>query len=184
VVLAGGSTQQQMFTRLTGAHVDWERVHFFWGEERCLPPEQGDRNYHMAYEALLSHIPIPTGNIHRVHGELPADEAAQDYEDELSFFFGSETPRFNLVLLGMGGEGHTASIFPGTPATREKARWVAAVSHNVPPPPLVDRVTLTLPVLNATARVLFLVSAGQRKLSGWHRCCVAHPSRICSRHRQ
>lgn len=89
----------------------------------------------MADEALLSHIPIPIENIHRIPSELPAEEAAQDYENELRRFFGGETPRFNLVLLGLGGDGHTASLFPGTPAVREKTLWVAAISHSVPPRP-------------------------------------------------
>jgi 6-phosphogluconolactonase len=162
VALAGGSTPQRMYTKLTGAQVDWERVHFFWGDERCVPPDHADSNYHMANEALLNHIPIPPGNIHRIHGELPAEEAARDYEDELRRFFSKATPRFNLVLLGLGGDGHTASLFPGTPAVWEKRRWVVAVAHNVPPPPLVERVTLTLPVLNAAAQVLFLVSGVEK----------------------
>jgi len=121
-----------------------------------------NRDYCMADEALPSHIPISTGNIHRIPDELPAEEAAQDYEDELRRFFGGETPRFNLVLLGLGVDGHTASLFPGTPAVREKVLWVAAVSRSVPPPPLVERVTLTLPVLNAAAQVLFLVSGAEK----------------------
>jgi len=151
-----------MYTRLAGAQVGWEHVHFFWGDERCVPPGHAESNYRMADEALLSHIPIPTGNIHRVHGELSAKEAAQDYEDELRLFFGSETPHFNLILLGLGRDGHTASLFPGTPTVREKAHWVAAVSHNIPPPPLVDRVTLTLPVLNAATQMLFLASGAEK----------------------
>lgn len=116
----------------------------------------------MADEALLSRIPIPIENIHRIPSELPAEEAAQDYENELLRFFGGETPRFNLVLLGLGGDGHTASLFPGTPAVREKTLWVAAISHSVPPPPLVERVTLTPLILNAAAQVLFLVSGAEK----------------------
>jgi 6-phosphogluconolactonase len=162
VVLAGGSTPQRMYNRLAGVQADWERIFFFWGDERCVPPAHADSNYRMADEALLSHIPIPIGNIHRITGELPPEEAAQGYEDELRRFFGDEAPRFDLILLGLGGDGHTASLFPGTPAIREKRRWVAAVSHRVPPPPIVDRATLTLPVLNAAANVLFLVSGSEK----------------------
>jgi 6-phosphogluconolactonase len=162
VALAGGSTPQRMYTWLVRAQVDWEPVHFFWGDERCVPPDHTDSNYRMADEALLSHIPIPTENIHRIPGELPAEEAAQDYEDELHRYFGGETPHFNLILLGLGRDGHIASLFPGTPAVREKVRWVAAVSHSVPPSPLVERVTLTLPVLNAAAQVLFLVCGAEK----------------------
>ena len=162
VALAGGSTPQQMYTQLARAQVDWERVHFFWGDERCVPPGHADSNYRMAEEALLSHISIPTWNIHRIPGELPVKEAAQVYEEALHRFFSNETPHFDLVLLGLGGDGHTASLFPGTPAIREKSRWVAAVIHNIPPPPLVNRVTLTLPILNAAAQVLFLVSGAEK----------------------
>ncbi len=162
VALAGGSTPQRMYIRLAGAQVDWRGVHVFWGDERCVPPGHSDSNYRMADEALLSQVIIPTGNIHRIPGELPAEEAAQEYEEELHRFFGNTTPRFDLVLLGLGGDGHTASLFSGTPALLEKERWVAAVSHSVPPPPLVDRVTLTLPVLNAAAQVIFLVSGADK----------------------
>jgi 6-phosphogluconolactonase len=117
----------------------------------------------MADEALFSSVHIPIGNIHRILGELPVEEAAQKYEDVLRHFFGSGSPpRFNLVLLGLGSDGHTASLFPGTPAVKEKKSWVAGVRHDVPPPPLVDRVTLTLPVLNAAAYVLFLVSGKEK----------------------
>jgi len=158
VVLAGGSTPRQMYARLVSAPLDWERIHFFWGDERCVPPGHAESNYRMADEALLSHIPIPTGNIHRIPGELPAEEAARLYEEELHSFFRGMPAHFDLILLGLGGDGHTASLFPGTPAAREKVRWVATVDHRLPPPPLVERVTLTFPVLNAAARVLFLVS--------------------------
>ncbi|HEX7434846.1 MAG TPA: 6-phosphogluconolactonase [Anaerolineaceae bacterium] len=162
VALAGGSTPQRMYTRLAGAQVDWRGVHVFWGDERCVPPGHADSNYRMADEALLSHVPIPRGNLHRIPGELPVEEAAQDYEDELRRFFSNKTPRFDLVLLGLGEDGHTASLFPGSSAILEKEQWVAAVRHSVPPPPLVDRVTLTLPVLNAAAQVLFLVSGADK----------------------
>jgi 6-phosphogluconolactonase len=162
VALAGGSSPQRMYARLVGADVNWERIHFFWGDERCVPPSHADSNYHMADEALLRSIPIPKGNIHRIHGELSAEEAAQDYEDELRRFFSDRIPHFNLVLLGLGSDGHTASLFPKAPAVRETRQWVAAVSHSVPPPPLVDRVTLTYPVLNAADQVLFLVSGAEK----------------------
>lgn len=163
VALAGGSTPLQMYSRLAALHVDWERVHFFWGDERCVPPSNPDSNFHLADEALLNSVLIPLGNIHRIPGELPVEEAAQKYEDVLRHFFGSGSPpRFNLVLLGLGSDGHTASLFPGTPAIKEKRRWVAGVRHAVPPLPLVDRVTLTLPVLNAAANVLFLVSGEEK----------------------
>lgn len=158
VALAGGSTPQRMYSNLVNAQLDWEHVHFFWGDERCVPPDHPDSNYRMANDAILNHIPIPEENIHRVLGEFPADEAARDYDAKLRRFFTCGNPRFDLVLLGLGEDGHTASLFPGTPAVREKKRWVTAVRHRLPPPPLVDRVTLTLAVINAAAHVFFLVS--------------------------
>jgi 6-phosphogluconolactonase len=158
VALAGGSTPRQLYARLAAAQIDWESVHIFWGDERCVPPGHPDSNFRMAEETLLGVISIPAGNIHRIPGEFPAEEAAQKYEAELRIFFGGVTPRFDLVLLGLGGDGHTASLFPGNPAVRERTRWVVGVRHDTPPEPLVDRITLTLPVLNAAANVLFLVS--------------------------
>jgi 6-phosphogluconolactonase len=162
VALAGGSTPQRMYARLARAELDWEGVHFFWGDERCVSPDHSDSNYRMAQEALLSHIPIPALNIHRIHGEHPAEEAAREYEEQTRLFFGGKVARFDLFLLGLGADGHTASLFPGTPALRETAHWVVAVKHDVPPPPLVDRVTLTIPVINASANVLFLVSGADK----------------------
>jgi 6-phosphogluconolactonase len=103
-------------------------------------------------------MPVPMENIHRIHGEFPAGEAASRYENELRHVFMGKFPRFDLILLGLGEDGHTASLFPGTFALREDVRWVVAVPHDTPPPPLVDRVTLTLPVLKAAREVIFLVS--------------------------
>jgi 6-phosphogluconolactonase len=157
--LAGGATPQRMYALLAEAQLDWRGVLFFWGDERCVPPDHADSNYRMAAEALLNRIPIPPENIHRIRGELPAEEAARLYELELRRV---SVVRLDLVLLGLGPDGHTASLFPGTAALHEAARWTAAVPHTTPPPPLVDRVTLTLPVLNAAANVLFLVAGADK----------------------
>ncbi len=162
VALAGGSTPLKMYTLLSDAHVNWSWVHIFWGDERCLPPEDKESNYHMANEALLKVILIPKNNIHRIRGELPAGQAAKNYENDLHQFFGGNLPRFNLVLLGLGKDGHTASLFPGAPALGETSHWVAPVPHRIPPPPLVDRVTLTPPVLNAASHIIFLVSGAEK----------------------
>jgi 6-phosphogluconolactonase len=162
VALAGGSTPWRMYTRMAAAKINWEHVHFFWGDERCVPPDHADSNFRMADESLLGSIPIPAGNIHRIQGELPVEEAAREYEEELRRFFGNETPCFDLVLLGLGEDGHTCSLFPGNPAVKEKKLWVAAVRHSVPPTPLVDRVTLTLPVLNAATQLFFLVAGTEK----------------------
>ena len=158
VALAGGSTPRAAYALLArdefAARVDWLRVHVFWGDERCVPPDHPDSNYRMARETLLDHVPIPTDNIHRIQGELNPDQAASIYQDELQAVLGTGE-RFDLILLGMGVDGHTASLFPGTTALEERERAVVAV--------YVEkmqrwRVTLTLPIINAARHVLFLVS--------------------------
>ena len=145
------------------SQVPWELVHVFWGDERCVPPDHADSNYRLAYDALLSQVPLPETNIHRVPTEAgDCAEAAADYAQELVTFFHLERdalPRFDLVLLGVGDDGHTASLFPGKPALDERQALVVATPPGRLPPP-VDRVTLTLPVLNAAAHVVFLVDRG------------------------
>lgn len=165
VALSGGSTPRALYERLAAAEmaerIPWRKVHLFWGDERCVPPDHPDSNYGLTAAALLRHIPLPPENIHRIAGELPPAEAARRYEAELRAFFG-ETPAFDLVFLGMGEDGHTASLFPGSPALNESHRWAVEVEHTVAPPPLVWRVTLTFRVLNAARRVVFLVSGAAK----------------------
>jgi len=173
VALSGGSTPRQLYELLGSAEfrdrVPWANIHFFWGDERHVPPTHPDSNYRMAYEALLSKVPVPAANIHRVPAEDPdANRAAQAYEDELRRSFQlkfDQLPRFDLVLLGMGGDGHTASLFPGTAALVETARLVVAVWV---PKFNQFRITFTLRVLNAAAQVLFLV-VGQEKADALRR---------------
>ena len=161
--LAGGSTPRLVYKLLGGADLDWENIHLFWGDERCVPPDHPDSNYRMVRESLLEHIQIPQANIHRIYGELPPEQAAAQYERDLHNFFPGDRS-FDLVLLGMGTDGHTASLFPGSPALDIDKRWVAAVEHKGPPAPLVDRISLTLPAINAARNVTFLVSgAGKNK---------------------
>ncbi len=161
VALAGGSTPKAAYALLArdyAEEVDWSNVHVFFGDERSVPPDHEDSNYRMAREALLDHVPV--GGVHRMRGELPPDEAAASYEDELRGFFGAEgLPRFDLILLGIGGDGHTASLFPETSALEVADRWVVAN-----PVLKLDttRITLTAPVLNAARAVNFLV-AGEDK---------------------
>ncbi len=166
VALAGGSTPRVLYALLAGeggapfrAQLPWERIHVFWGDERHVPPEHPDSNYRMAREAMLSRVPIPPENVHRIMSENPdAGKAADEYADELRRFFHvpiDRFPQFDLVLLGMGVDGHTASLFPGTVAVHEQKRLVAT--------PWVEkfrayRITLTPPVLNNAACILFLVS--------------------------
>ena len=163
VALSGGSTPKAMYALLaTGefaAGVNWTRVHVFWGDERCVPPDHPDSNYCTAHEALLDHVPILAGNVHRIQGEMEPAGAADEYERALRSFFASGQPRFDLIMLGMGDDGHTASLFPGTAAIHEQKRWV--VAH------LVSklsawRVTLTPVVINAAANVAFVVSGATK----------------------
>lgn len=161
VALSGGSTPRALYERLASAEfsgrIPWQDVHLFWGDERCVLPDHADSNYRMVAESLLGQVPLPAENIHRIHGELTPHEAAAHYEVGLRAFFGS-TPVFDLALMGMGDDGHTASLFPDSPALAESACWAVAVEHTAPPPPLVSRVTLTFEVFNAARRVVFLVT--------------------------
>ncbi|MDH4101126.1 MAG: 6-phosphogluconolactonase [Nitrospirota bacterium] len=160
VVVSGGSTPARLFSLLASdqyrGRIDWARLHLFWADERCVPPESPDSNFGNAHRALLSKVPIPQGNIHRIEGELPPEEAARRYEEDiLSCFEGTSLPAFNLIFLGIGEDGHTASLFPGC----EKS-WK---SERVAVPLYVEkfkswRVTLTPTVINSGARVVFLVS--------------------------
>src|SRR4029077_14963056 len=169
VALSGGSTPRELYRLLATpefrAQVDWPRVHLFWGDERAVPPDSPESNYGNARRELLLRVPIPTGNVHRMEAEdANIGRAAHDYESALRQFLPLDDrgfPRFHLILLGLGTEGHTASLFPGSKLLRETSRWVST--------PLVPklgarRMTLTLPVLEAARRVLFLV-AGAGKAS-------------------
>ncbi len=158
LALSGGSTPKLLYQRLAGAdfaaRLDWPRVHLFWGDERCVPPDDPASNYRLARETLLDHLSIPPANVYRISGEREPAQAAADYDRRLRGFFGG-LPRFDLILLGLGDDGHTASLFPHTPVLTERDRYAASSTAPVPP---IHRVTLTLPVINAAARVLFLVS--------------------------
>lgn len=172
VALAGGSTPRLAYLHIAAqaSRLDWSRVHFFWGDERCVPPDHPESNYALARQTLLAHLPVPVENIHRIHGELPAQAAAAAYCQALDEHFGRRPneptplsqPSFDLALLGLGEDGHTASLFPNAPALEEAKRWAVAAPHRVPPPPLVDRVTLTLPAINAAGQVIFLVSGASK----------------------
>jgi 6-phosphogluconolactonase len=162
VALAGGSTPHAMYARLTaddgpGARAPWTRTHFFWGDERCVPPDHPDSNYRMAQDTLIGRLPIALEQVHRIEGERPDALAASRYEDVLREFFRpgpGEFPAIDLILLGLGADGHTASLFPGTAALDERTRLAVPTAA---PGPGAQRVTLTAPVLNQGARVVFLV---------------------------
>ena len=164
VALSGGSTPKSLYSLLANdfsfrSEVPWDKIHFFWGDERHVPPDHPESNYRTANEVMLSKVPIPSENIHRIRTENPnAQQVAEEYEETVQTFFrlkAGEFPRFDLVLLGMGPDGHTASLFSGTVALRERkhlvvANWVEKFQAY--------RITMTLPVLNQAAFVLFLVS--------------------------
>jgi 6-phosphogluconolactonase len=175
LVLTGGSTPVAVYARLAQEDMlpglDLTRLHFFWGDERCVPPDHPDSNYSLAYAALLAHLPAPEQNIHRIKGELGPSDASIDYQVELEDYFAiagrqaagrRSQPAFDLFLLGLGEDGHTASLFPGADALEETGRWVVGLDHDRLPEPLVARVTLTLPLINTARQVIFLVS-GARK---------------------
>ena len=161
--LSGGSTPVPFYSLLAENpfrdRVPWSMVHFFWGDERCVPLDHADSNYRMVREVLLDKIPIPKANVHPIPvGSMDAQTAATLYEKTLrkSFDLGKgQTPRFDLMLMGMGEDGHTASLFPGSTALEETERLV--VAHHVAQLG-VDRVTLTAPVINEAANVVFLIS--------------------------
>ena len=171
VALAGGSTPRGLYRLLAGderrSAVPWNQMQVFWGDERCVPPDHPDSNFRMAYEALLAKVAIAAENVHRMRGEDPPEQAAQEYERELRDAFGltpGELPRFDLILLGLGADAHTASLFPGSPALHEQSRLVAALYVEKLQ---ANRLTLTPPVLNAARRVVFLV-AGADKAPALH----------------
>lgn len=162
IALSGGSTPKSLFTLIAAnasTSLPWDKVFFFWGDERHVGPADAESNYRMANESILSKIPVPPANIFRMLTENPdACAAADAYEQTLRKFFevpAGKFPRFDLILLGMGPDGHTASLFPETAALREKSRFVVA---NWVEKMQTSRITLTLPVLNAARLVVFLVS--------------------------
>jgi len=162
IALSGGSTPKNLFNLLaTNARtvLPWDRTFFFWGDERHVPPTDAESNYRMAEDTMLSKIPVAAGNVFRVPAENPDAAAAADaYEQTLRKFFQlkpGEVPAFDLILLGMGPDGHTASLFPNSPGLEEKSRLVIA---NWVDKLKTSRLTLTLPVLNAARCVVFIVS--------------------------
>lgn len=151
LALAGGSTPRGLYRRLAAAPLDWAETDVFFSDERCVPPTHAESNYAMAQETLLRHVPA---RVHRMPGEA-CDAAA--YERELRAVFPQTPPVFDLILLGLGADGHTASLFPGDPALDERERWVLRVEQ-----PDYARLTFTPPLLSAARAVLLLV-AGERK---------------------
>lgn len=165
VALSGGQTPTALYALLAEepyrGQVPWQDVHLFWGDERCVPPDDPGSNFRLAFQELISRVPIPAGNVHRVQGELEPKAAAQAYESALREFFRGAQPCLDLVLLGLGEDGHIASLFPGSSALRETTRLAVAVEAHYQGRPA-QRVTLTLPAINSARHVWFLVN-GQSK---------------------
>ena len=170
IALSGGSTPKRLYQLLAVAPfldaMPWDRVHLFWGDDRFVPWDDPNSNYGMAREAMIAHVPIPPGNVHGIPVTGGLADGARDYERVLKSYYGRDTldparPLFDVILLGMGPDGHTASLFPGKPALGEMQRWVS----EVPEPglnPQVPRITLTFPALNSAKSVAF-VAAGADK---------------------
>jgi 6-phosphogluconolactonase len=163
LALAGGNTPRVLYRLLAANYrslISWPQVHLFWGDERYVPAADSHSNYRMARETLLDGVPIPEENIHPMPTDFPEPEdAARAYEKTLQNFFSSPWPRFDLVLLGLGPDGHTASLFPSSPALEEKERWVVAAQGPVEPR---QRLTLTFPVLTHSAQIYFLVAGADK----------------------
>ena len=164
VGLAGGSTPKRAYELLASEayreQLNWSKVHIFFGDERCVPPDHSESNYRMANEALISRVSIPPPNVHRINGLGDAVANASLYEDELRTFFNAASwPRFDLVLLGMGDDGHTASLFPGAKALVEPRAWVVA---NWVEKFGTFRITLTAPAINHAANIAFLVTGATK----------------------
>ncbi len=164
VALSGGTTPKPAYALLASDFRDrvrWPNVQCFWSDERCVPPDHPESNFRMANEALLSRVDIPAASVHRMKGEDPDPaRAAQEYDRELRNYFNTEAPpQFDMLMLGMGPDGHTASLFPGTAALRETRAFAAA---NYVEKFRGYRLTLTLPVLNAARRVVFLVAGSDK----------------------
>lgn len=163
--LSGGSTPDIMYRLLAEdpyqSQIPWRRVHLFWTDERIVPPDHEQSNYRLVHDRLLRRIIIPDENIHRIKGELEMTEAASDYERQLRSFFFPGQPRFNLVLLGLGKDGHVASLFPGSKALSEVDSLAVPVEVSYEDRPA-GRVSLTLPVINRAARIIFLVSGFEK----------------------
>ena len=170
IALSGGSTPQKLYALLGSepyrSQVDWAQVEIFWGDERCVPPDDPESNYAMAQQVLLSNIPIPAHQVHRMPAEQPDRQAASlAYTREMQRTFGTDgIPAFDLIQLGMGPEGHTASLFPHQASLHEQQLLVMPVSVPKPPP---DRLTFTPPILNAAHNILFLVT-GIEKADALH----------------
>ena len=168
IVLTGGRTPEQAYERAAALAPDWSRVEVWWGDERCVPPDDENSNFGMAKRALLDRLERPPLAVHRIEGELGKDAAADAFEQELG------SAALDLVLLGIGPDGHVASLFPGKPTLEVTDRRAVGTEPGLEP--WVDRVTLTLPALRAAGEILFVVT-GEAKADAVRRAFASEPSR-------
>jgi 6-phosphogluconolactonase len=187
VCLAGGETPVILYRMLAEApwrdRIPWQRVHWFWSDERFVRSDDPRSNYHMARAALFDHVPVPIDNIHPIVTDRDLQESAAAYEQVLKQFHGAsrlsvDQPLFSATLLGIGADGHTASLFPGSAALDERTRWVAAVPEAQPEP----RITLTIPALERSSEIAFLVTGARKRdiLGRVRRDCDLPASRIAT----
>ena len=175
IALTGGSTPKRAYGLAADLGADWSRAKLWWGDERCVPPDDEQSNYRLAKESLLDLLPDEgSPQVHRIPAERGPHVGADDYERELRQTLGEQLPRLDFILLGLGPDAHVASIFPGKPAVRERGRAVVGVEE-AGLEPFVPRITLTLPVLNAGREVVFLV-AGEDKAEAVARAFGGEPS--------
>jgi 6-phosphogluconolactonase len=182
VALAGGDTPREVYAALArvGSDIAWPRVQVTFGDERCVPPDDADSNFRMAKESLLDRVSLPAGNVFRIRGEIRTEDAAREYEEKLAAVaarFGEARYVHDLILLGMGPDGHTASLFPDSPALDETFRNVIPAVGPKPPP---QRITMTFPLINAARKVCFLVKSPE-KLPLVERIVAGDPSFPASR---
>lgn len=172
VVFSGGSLIKSLRKLVEAPYidsVDWSKWHVFWVDERVVPKDHEDSNYKLAYDDFLSMVPIPTGNVYAINDALSAEGAADDYEtcvkhlvkiNKIDFSQASGFPKFDLMLLGMGPDGHIASLFPGHPLVQENKQWVSFIENSPKPPP--RRITFTFPVINSSANVALVVAGAEK----------------------
>jgi 6-phosphogluconolactonase len=162
-VLTGGSTPKALYKILSERTLNWKNVYFWWGDERCVPPDHPDSNFGMAQKTLLNKIAVEQDHVYRMKGEMEPGSSALEYEGHLRKVFGGDAiPSFDLVLLGMGDDGHTASLFPGTAALKVQDRLVV---HNYVEKLQANRLTMTFPLLNQAKQILFLVSGASKAMA-------------------
>lgn len=169
IALSGGGTPKKLYQLLASDEfkekIDWKKMHFFWGDERCVSYEDERSNTRMAFETLLDHVPVANEQVHKIQTDIDPAEAANAYEKTLHDYLDGQSHTFDLVLLGLGDNAHTLSLFPGYPVVRENKKWVVAFYLKEQD---MHRITLTAPVVNQAARVAFLVSGGDKAAAVYH----------------